>query len=254
MDKRGANYLASMESIKEKLKAKPLLLQLPIGSEKSFTGVVDLITMKKIVWGTSNTLGNKYAVEDMDESDDLYLDCYEERTKLIEDLADLDDDIATYVLEEQTVPENLLQAAIRRATLNQSVIPVLCGSSYKNKGVQPLLDAIIEYLPGPLDRKYDFVEFYGNELCALAFKIVHDKQRGPLTFVRLYSGEIAAGSSVHNVTRHCSEKGSRLLLVAADDYREIPRITAGNIAAISGLKQVISASFIGTKCYILLSK
>ncbi|XP_032965795.1 ribosome-releasing factor 2, mitochondrial isoform X3 [Rhinolophus ferrumequinum] len=198
MDKTGASFNYAVESIRQKLKAKPLLLQLPIGEAKTFKGVVDVV-------------------------------------------ADLDDEFAELVLGEfsenfDLLPAEKLQTAIHRVTLAQTAVPVLCGSALKNKGVQPLLDAITMYLPSPEERNYDFLQWYKGDLCALAFKVLHDKQRGPLVFMRIYSGMIKPQLAIHNINGNCTERISRLLLPFADQHVEIPSLTAGNIALTVGLK------------------
>ncbi|XP_074184923.1 ribosome-releasing factor 2, mitochondrial isoform X2 [Rhinolophus sinicus] len=198
MDKTGASFNYAVESIRQKLKAKPLLLQLPIGEAKTFKGVVDVV-------------------------------------------ADLDDEFAELVLGEfsenfDLLPAEKLQTAIHRVTLAQTAVPVLCGSALKNKGVQPLLDAITMYLPSPEERNYEFLQWYKGDLCALAFKVLHDKQRGPLVFMRIYSGMIKPQLAIHNINGNCTERISRLLLPFADQHVEIPSLTAGNIALTVGLK------------------
>ncbi|NWH68949.1 RRF2M factor, partial [Geococcyx californianus] len=157
-------------------------------------------------------------------------------------VADLDDEFAELVLGEYSenfdlIPAEKLQSAIRRVTLAQKAVPVLCGSALKNKGVQPLLDAIIMYLPAPNERSYEFLQWYKDDLCALAFKVLHDKCRGPLVFVRVYSGSLKPQSAVYNINKSCTERMSRLLLPFADQQIEIPSLTAGNIALTVGLKQ-----------------
>ncbi|KAM8814203.1 ribosome-releasing factor 2, mitochondrial isoform 5-T5 [Rhynchonycteris naso] len=206
MDKTGASFNYAVESIKEKLKAKPLLLQLPIGEAKTFKGVVDVV-------------------------------------------ADLDDEFADLVLGEfsenfDLLPTEKLQTAIRRVTLAQTAVPVLCGSALKNKGVQPLLDAVIMYLPSPEECNHEFLQWYKGDLCALAFKVLHDKQRGPLVFMRIYSGTIKPQLAIHNINGNCTERISRLLLPFADQHVEIPSLSAGNIALTVGLKHTATGDTI----------
>ena len=238
MDKTGADFIMAVDSLRDKLKVKPLILQLPIGHEKYFSGILDVILMEKIIWNPQDQTGRTLKRLDLKEDDEHYFECLEARNELIEQLTDLDDEVASYVLEDQSVPNPVLRAALRRVTLARTAVPVLCGSSYKNKGVQPLLDAVVHYLPSPQERHHDFVDFYKGDLCALAFKTVYNKQRGALTFIRLYTGRLESGSSLYNVTRGSTERVSRLLQVSADDYREVPRVMAGHIVAVSGLKQV----------------
>lgn len=253
MDKPAASLRYSLDSIKAKLKANPVLLQIPIGSGKSFTGLVDLITRQKMMW-QGNALtndGRSFEINSLQPSDDpnVLLAVSEARAALIEQVADLDDEFAELLLGEygenfDAVPAVKLQEAVRRVTLARKGVPVLCGSSLKNKGVQPLLDAITAYLPAPNERNHDLVRWYKNDLCALAFKVVHDKQRGPLVFVRIYSGSMKAQSSVHNINRNETEKMSRLLLPFADQQIEIPSLSAGNIALTVGLKQTVTGDTI----------
>ncbi|XP_067262248.1 ribosome-releasing factor 2, mitochondrial [Chanodichthys erythropterus] len=253
MDKPAASLKYSIDSIKTKLKANPVLLQIPIGSGKSFTGLVDLITRQKMTWqGSSLTHdGRAFEISALQPSDDpdVIQAVSEARDALIEQIADLDDEFADLLLGEygedfDAVPAGKLQEAVRRVTLARKGVPVLCGSSLKNKGVQPLLDAITAYLPAPNERNHELVRWYKDDLCALAFKVVHDKQRGPLVFVRIYSGNMKAQSAVYNINRNGTERMSRLLLPFADQHIEIPSLPAGNIALTVGLKQTVTGDTI----------
>ncbi|XP_030290711.1 ribosome-releasing factor 2, mitochondrial [Sparus aurata] len=253
MDKPAANLSFSIESIRQKLKANPVLLQIPVGSGKSFSGVVDLLTNQKLSWklGSSGDDGRKFESKPLDQSDEpeLLQEVNEARTALIEQVADLDDEFAELLLTDfgdnfDAVPSVRLQEAVRRVTLARKGVPVLCGSSLKNKGVQPLLDAITAYLPAPDERHHDLVRWYKDDLCALAFKVLHDKQRGPLVFLRIYSGTLKPQSAVHNINRNSIERMSRLLVPFADQHVEIPSMTAGNIALTVGLKQTVTGDTI----------
>uniref|UniRef100_A0A8B9PD74 Ribosome-releasing factor 2, mitochondrial n=1 Tax=Apteryx owenii TaxID=8824 RepID=A0A8B9PD74_APTOW len=246
MDKNGASFTYAVESIKQKLKTKPLLLQLPIGEAKNFRGLVDVVTKERIVWKSTSGLddGKIFEQKPLLEADDpsLFQEVQDARNTLIEQVADLDDEFAELVLGEYSenfdlLPADKLQSAIRRVTLAQKAVPVLCGSALKNKGVQPLLDAITAYLPAPNERSYEFLKWYNDDLCALAFKVLHDKCRGPLVFIRIYSGSVKPQSAVYNINRSCTERMSRLLLPFADQQIEIPSLMAGNIALTVGLKQ-----------------
>ncbi|XP_063151585.1 ribosome-releasing factor 2, mitochondrial [Candoia aspera] len=246
MDKHGASFISSVESIKEKLKVKPLLLQLPIGEAKSFRGIVDVVTKDQVIWSAVSGLddGKTFQQKSLEEAGDLDLlrNANDARRALIEQVADLDDEFAELVLGEfsesfDSLPADELQAAIRRVTLAQKAVPVFCGSALKNKGVQPLLDAITRYLPAPDECNYDFLQWYKDDLCALVFKVLHDKQRGPLVFLRIYSGTMRPQSAVFNINKNCTERMSRLLLPFADRQIEISSLTAGNIALTVGLKQ-----------------
>ncbi|XP_004874203.1 ribosome-releasing factor 2, mitochondrial isoform X3 [Heterocephalus glaber] len=244
MDKTGVSFKYAVESIREKLKAKPLLLQLPIGEAKTFKGVVDVVNKEKLLWNSNSDNGKDFERKPLLEISDpeLLKETVEARSALIEQVADLDDEFADLVLGEfsenfDLLPAEKLQIAIRRVTLAQAAVPVLCGSALKNKGVQPLLDAITMYLPSPEERNYDFLQWYKGDLCALAFKVLHDKQRGPLVFIRIYSGMVKPQSAIYNINGNCTERVSRLLLPFADQHIEIPSLTAGNIALTVGLKQ-----------------
>uniref|UniRef100_A0AAY5KE50 Elongation factor G2 n=1 Tax=Esox lucius TaxID=8010 RepID=A0AAY5KE50_ESOLU len=253
MDKPGASLHFSIESIKKKLKVEPVLIQIPIGSGKSFTGLVDLITKQQLTWRVKSRAedGRVFETEPLSQSDDpkLLQEAMEARAALIEKVADLDDEFAELLLADygedfDAVPPAKLQEAVRRVTLARKGVPVLCGSSLRNKGVQPLLDAITAYLPAPNERHHDLVRWYQDDLCALAFKVLHDKQRGPLVFVRIYSGTIKPQSAIFNISRNNRERVSRLLLPFADQHVEIPCLTAGNIALCVGLKQTATGDTI----------
>nr|XP_020144352.1 ribosome-releasing factor 2, mitochondrial-like [Microcebus murinus] len=253
MDKTGASFNYAVESIREKLKAKPLLLQLPIGEAKNFKGVVDIINKEKLLWSPNSGDGKDFERKPLLETSDLELlkETTEARNALIEQVADLDDEFADLVLGEfsenfDLLPADKLQTAIHRVTLAQAAVPVLCGSALKNKGIQPLLDAITMYLPSPEERNYEFLKWYKDDLCALAFKVLHDKQRGPLVFMRIYSGTIKPHLAIHNINRNCTERISRLLLPFADQHIEIPSLTAGNIALTVGLKHTATGDTIAS--------
>ncbi|XP_068609247.1 ribosome-releasing factor 2, mitochondrial [Brachionichthys hirsutus] len=256
MDKPAANLSFSIESIRQKLKCNPVLLQVPVGSGKSFSGVVDLLTRQKLTWeegspGLFGGDGRAFESKPLDQLDEpeLLQEVDEARAALIEQVADLDDEFAEVLLTDfsdsfSAVPAVELQAAVRRVTLARKAVPVLCGSSLRNKGVQPLLDAVTAYLPAPDERRQDLVRWYNGDLCALAFKVVHDKQRGPLVFLRVYSGTLKPQAAVHNINRDATQRISRLLVPFADQHVEIPSITAGNIALTVGLKQTVTGDTI----------
>ncbi|XP_026029080.1 ribosome-releasing factor 2, mitochondrial [Astatotilapia calliptera] len=253
MDKPAANLSFCIESIRQKLKANPVLLQIPVGSGKNFTGVVDLLTSQKLMWKMKSMRddGRVFEVKALDRSDDpdLLQVVSDARTALIEQVADLDDEFAELLLTDfsenfDAIPSNKLQEAVRRVTLARKGVPVLCGSSLRNKGVQPLLDAIPAYLPAPNERHHDVVRWYKDDLCALAFKVLHDKQRGPLVFLRIYSGTLKPQMALHNINRNSTERMSRLLVPFADQHVEIPSMTAGNIALTVGLKQTVTGDTI----------
>nr|XP_054600588.1 ribosome-releasing factor 2, mitochondrial [Nothobranchius furzeri] len=252
MDKPAADLNFSLESIRLKLKANPVLLQIPIGSGRNFTGVVDLLTNQKLVWQPSpGEDGRVFESKVLTEVDDqeLLQAVSEARAALVEQVADLDDEFAELLLTTfsdnfDSVPSIKLQEAVRRVTLTRKGVPVLCGSSLRNKGVQPLLDAITAYLPAPNERHHDLVRWYKDDLCALAFKVLHDKLRGPLVFLRIYSGTLKPQTAVYNINRNSTERMSRLLVPFADEHVEIPSMGAGNIALTVGLKQTITGDTI----------
>uniref|UniRef100_A0A3P9JLZ7 Ribosome-releasing factor 2, mitochondrial n=2 Tax=Oryzias latipes TaxID=8090 RepID=A0A3P9JLZ7_ORYLA len=253
MDKPAADLKFSMESIRQKLKANPILLQVPVGSGRNFSGVVDLLTNQKLIWrpGSARDDGRVFETHTLDQSvePELVQEVGEARAALIEQVADVDDEFAELLLTKfsddfDAVPPVKLQEAVRRVTLTRKGVPVLCGSSLRNKGVQPLLDAITAYLPAPDERHHDLVRWYKDDLCALAFKVLHDKQRGPLVFLRIYSGTVKPQTAVHNLNRNCTERMSRLLVPFADQHVEIPSMSAGNIALTVGLKQTVTGDTI----------
>ena len=240
MDKPGADLDASVASLRRRLDAVPLVVQLPIGRGDAFHGVVDLVTLEKLTWRTEGGEKRLRRVAlDPAADPDLHAEAVAGRVALVEQLADVDDAIAElYLADAAPVSPAELQRALRRATLAQRGVPVVCGSSYRNVGVQPLLDAAVRYLPDPTQREHAFVGHYAGQLCALAFKTLHDRQRGPLTLVRLYSGRLATADSLYNVNRAVGEKATRLLQVSADEFRDVAFATAGDIVAVAGLKQV----------------
>ncbi|CAG5121381.1 unnamed protein product [Candidula unifasciata] len=242
MDKPGASLDLCLSSLRNKLHAEPLVLNIPVGSGKEFTGVQDLVHMNLLKWPNNGKDGRVFEQTpiDLNKPDESVEKFLKARTDLIGRLADVDERIADLVLCDTKIESFTaedLKSAIRSATIKQKIVPVLCGSSLKNKGVQPLLDAIILYLPSPVDISYGFVKYYSNHLCALAFKVIHDKQRGPLAFVRIYSGMLKSGSYVYNINRDINEKSTRILQVYADELHDISSAVAGNIVAVAGLKE-----------------
>ncbi|NLW22788.1 MAG: elongation factor G [Tissierellia bacterium] len=244
MDIVGADFFRVIEMIKDRLKANPVPVQIPIGKEDEFSGVVDLINMNARIY--KDDLGQKIEVVDIPE--DLVELAEEYREKLLESIADYDDELMMKYLEgEEISPEEIIKA-IRKATTKVEITPVLCGSSYKNKGVQPLLDAIVDYLPSPLDippvkgLKVDSDEEEERKpsddepFSALAFKIVTDPYVGKLAYFRVYSGTLKSGSYVYNPTKGRRERIGRILLMHANKREEVDEVYAGDIAAAVGLK------------------
>ncbi len=245
MDRLGADFFRVVQMIKDRLGARAVPLQLPIGAEDKFIGVIDLVRMKAIVW-EDESLGAKFRDEAIPE--ELASAAAEYREKLIEAAADSDETIMEKYLEGHEISEAELTKAIRSATLAIKIIPVLCGSAFRNKGVQPLLDAVIEYLPSPLDippvKGIDPDTQAPDEraakddapFSALAFKIMTDPFVGTLSFFRVYSGSLSAGASVYNSTKGKRERIGRLLKMHANKREEIKEVYAGDIAAGVGLR------------------
>jgi elongation factor G len=247
LDRTGANFFRCVEMMKERLNATTLVLQLPIGSEADFTGVVDLVQMKALVYPAEAKLGEAYNVEEIPA--DLAEQAEEYRELLLETLSEADDDIMEAYLGGEDITVEQLKAGIRRATVAGKLNPVLTGSAFKNKGVQPMLDAVVDYLPSPLDvpaiegtamdgetvltRNADPSEPFS----ALAFKIQSDKHLGTLTYMRVYSGKLDAGSPVINSTKDRKERIGKIYQMHAIKREELPSVSAGDIVAVQGLKQ-----------------
>lgn len=251
LDRTGADFYKVVDSIVDKLNSTPLVLQLPIGAESDFIGVVDLVEMNAKVWRGETAQGEDYVVEEIPA--DLAEKAAEWREKLVETLAEADDDIMEVYLEDgDTFDVPTLKAAIRRATLADKLNPILTGTAFKNKGVQPLLDAIVDYLPSPLDveaivgHKPGADETEENEvkrkpsddepLAALAFKIAADPHLGKLTFIRVYSGKLEAGATVLNTSNGRKERIGKVYQMHANKREEIASVGAGQIVAVMGLK------------------
>ena len=244
MDIMGANFYNVVDMVHERLRCNAVPIQLPIGSEADFRGIIDLIDMKADVY--YDDLGKDMRVEEIPE--DMRDEAEEYRTQLIEAVADFDDEIMELYLEGEQVPTEKIKAAIRKATTQVKFVPIVCGTSYKNKGVQKLLDAIVDYMPSPLDippitgtvPKTDEVEHRAADdsapFSALAFKIMTDPYVGRLAFFRVYSGTIEAGKSVLNSTKGQRERLGRILLMHANHRDDITQVYSGDIAAAVGLK------------------
>jgi elongation factor G len=248
MDRTGADFAAAVETMRNRLGAHPLPIQLPIGQESEFTGVVDLVTNRALVW--HDELGTEW--EEQEIPADMTDHAHEQRTHLIEACADYDDDLMeAYLAEEEISPERI-KKALRQATLDIKVTPVMCGSSFKNKGVQPLLDAVIDYLPSPLDvppvvgieptkdgegRQAERPADDSAPFAALAFKVMADPYVGKLTYFRVYSGSLKAGAKILNASTDRTERVGRILEMHANHREEREDIHAGDIVAGVGLKQ-----------------
>jgi elongation factor G len=246
MDKTGADYFQCLKDIVDRLGAKPVALQLPIGSEAQFKGLIDLVRMVGVVWD-EETLGAKY--HDVEIPAELMEQAKEYREKLVEAAVELDDDAMTAYLDGKEPDEATLKRLVRKATIEGHFFPVFCGSAFKNKGVQPLLDAVVDYLPSPLDvPPIKGIDLKGNEvvrkpldsepMALLAFKIMDDPFVGTITFCRIYSGTLESGTGVVNSTKERKERVGRMLLMHANNREDIKEAFAGDIVALAGLKEV----------------
>ena len=252
MDKPNADFEASLESIRTKLGCEPLLIQRPIGSGREFRGIIDIVGLKLLVWDRESThFGRNFNTIPIISSTENAVKIMEERSRLIDTLCDFDDDLASSVIEAgnyNSVSEEAVYRALRKLTLDTSghnYLVTLCGSAYKNIGVQPLLDSAVRLLPSPDDVPKPFLSHYSKEdLVALAFKTTHHPQKGTLTFVRVYSGKISEGQTVHNLGKESNEKVGKLMVAFADDFRAVKEIGAGGIAVISGLKETVTGDTI----------
>jgi elongation factor G len=250
MDRVGADFTMSWNSMKEKLSANPVPIQIPVGVEDKFSGIVDLVKMEANIWN-DESLGAKISIIEI--PDDLKEDAQKMHEFMVAHVADFDDALAEKYLEGKPISAAELKSAIRKGTLSLKCVPVLCGASFRNKGVQPVLDAVVDYLPSPLDvndvvglnvddhsksitRKTNFDEPFS----ALAFKIVTDPFVGQLTYFRVYSGTVAVGSHVYNPAREKGERVGRLLRMHANQREDIKEVKAGDIAAAVGLKYAIT--------------
>ncbi len=256
MDKAGANFEYATSTIVQRLGARAVPIQLPIGEESKFAGVIDLVEMRAILWH-DETMGAKYSVEEIPAA--LKEKAVEFRNQLVEAIADSDDDVMNAFLEGEEISVAQLKKALRKATISMSVFPVLAGSSFKNKGVQTLLDAVVEYLPSPLDvppiegsnpdnmeEKKPRPADDAAPFAALGFKIMTDPFVGQLIFIRVYSGQLKTGDSVLNPRTGKTERIGRLLKMHANKREEITEILAGDICAAVGLKNLITGDTICT--------
>jgi elongation factor G len=254
MDRIGADFERGVQTMVDRLGAHPVPIQLPVGAEQDFRGLIDLVEMKAVIY--KDELGKEREIIDIPEQ--FATEAAVAREHLLEEVSHYDDELLELILEEQEIPVARLKAAIRKATLAIKLTPVLCGSSFKNKGVQLLLDAVVDYLPSPLDvppvegveptkasengggqpanRHADDSEPFS----ALAFKIMADPYVGKLTYFRVYSGKLEAGSRILNVATGRTERIGRILMMHANEREEVPEVYAGDIAAAVGIKQVVT--------------
>ena len=247
MDKIGADFFLSVKMVKERLGAKPIVLQLPLGVESSFAGIIDLIRMKAVIWD-DESLGANF--HDADIPADLLDQAKQYREMLVEQAVEVDEAATEAYLEGKEPTEAELKALIRKGTVNSQFVPILCGSAFKNKGVQPLLDAVVDYLPSPLDvPPVNGIDVKTGEettreprdeapLSMLAFKIMNDPFVGSLTFARIYSGKVESGSTLINTVKDRKERIGRMLLMHANHREDIKEAYTGDIVALAGLKDV----------------
>jgi elongation factor G len=247
MDRLGADFEMNIQSIKDRLGANPLVLQMAIGKEADFKGVVDLVRFKSIIW-QDDSLGAKFDVVDI--SEDLIEEAKKKREELIEMAVEADDQAMEDYLEGKEISTETLKKCIRKGTIDFKFVPVLCGSAFKNKGVQPLLDSVVDYLPSPNDIGYvEGVKEGSDEkikipntpeepFAALAFKVAADPFVGQITFIRLYCGNLSSGSTILNSSKNQKERIGRMLLMHSNTREEIKEAKAGDIIALVGMKNV----------------
>ncbi|MEO7632102.1 MAG: elongation factor G, partial [Blastocatellia bacterium] len=244
MDRPGADFDHAVQTIKDRLYATPVPIQMPIGAEDQFKGCIDLIEMKALVW-KDEAMGSDYSVEEI--PGDLKDAAVAAREKMIEALADTDDGIAEKYLEAQEIGNDEIRGALRRGCIGIKIFPVICGSAFKNKGVQTLLDAVIDFMPSPMDvPPVEGIDKNGEPItckaddkepfAALVFKIMADKHVGQLSFTRIYSGTLKSGSYVLNSTKDTRERIGRIMQMHANKREEVPEAYAGEIVALVGLK------------------
>ncbi|MDZ5761719.1 Elongation factor G [Candidatus Cyrtobacter comes] len=260
LDRTGANFFKCVSMIEDRLGANPLVVQLPIGAEAEFRGVVDLVSMNALVWDGA---GVEYQVTEIPE--DLLIKAKEYRARLVESAVETDDEVMEEYLASGEVSNEALVGCIRKGVISGAFVPVLCGSAFKNKAIQPLLDAVIEYLPSPVDipsakgvlngAEVSVKSSDAGDFAALAFKVMNDPFVGSLTFIRIYSGKLESGSGVLNSTKDKKERVGRILLMHAASREDVKSATAGDIVALAGLKYTTTGDTLcSTNFPVLLEK
>jgi elongation factor G len=263
LDRLGADFYRVFKEIENKLSIKPVAIQIPVGAEDQFKGVIDLMEMRAIIW-LEETLGAKYEVVDVPEE---YREKAEEwRAKMVEAIVEHDDELMMKYLEGEEIPVSDLKRVLRKATIEKKLVPVLCGSAFKNKGVQPLLDAVIDYLPSPLDvppvkgtnpktgEEEERKPLDDEPFCGYVFKVMSDPYAGQLTYFRVFSGKVFAGSYVYNATKDKKERIGRLLLMHANSREDVQEAAAGEIVAAVGLDATTGDTLSDEKAPIILEK
>ncbi|WP_333785121.1 elongation factor G [Thermocrinis sp.] len=263
LDRLGADFYRVFREIENKLSIKPVAIQIPVGAEDQFKGVIDLMEMKAIIW-LEETLGARYEIVDIPE--EYTSKAQEWRAKMVEAIVEQDDELMMKYLEGEEIEVEKLKKVLRKATIEKKLVPVLCGSAFKNKGVQPLLDAVIDYLPSPLDippvkginPKNDQEEerkpLDEEPFCAYVFKVMSDPYAGQLTYFRVFSGKVTAGSYVYNATKDRKERIGRLLLMHANSREDVQEASAGEIVAAVGLDATTGDTLSDEKHPIVLEK
>ncbi len=256
MDRIGADFFEVERQIKDRLKANPVPIQIPIGAEDNFKGVVDLIRMKALVWEDEAAMGSKYEIEDIPE--ELREKAEEYREKLLEAVAESDEELMEKYLGGEELSEEEIKRGIKQATISMDIVPMTCGSAFKNKGVQPLLDAVVDFLPAPTEvtaikghyedgTEVSVESTDDGPFAALAFKIMTDPFVGQLTFIRVYRGIIESGSYVYNTTKGKKERVGRLLRMHSNKREEIKELYAGEIGAVVGLKYTLTGDTLASE-------
>ncbi|CAH0395875.1 unnamed protein product [Bemisia tabaci] len=249
MDRADANLKLCLQGLIQKLEVTPLLLQIPVRVKDKLSGLIDIIDMKEFKF--IGEQGEDVMEKQLTEVDGVAWESAKEaRNRLTSALADIDDNIADFVITSDSldgISSKELTEAVRRVTIQRKAVPVLCGSAYKNVGVQKLMDAVVQYLPSPLDRHdADILNLFGHNLYARVFKIMHDKMKGPITFFRIYSGKLEKNQKIFNLRAESSEQIKNVMIAYADDYEEVNTVTAGNVAAVTGLKDTKSGDYISS--------
>ncbi|WP_331775415.1 elongation factor G [Sulfurospirillum sp. 1612] len=264
MDRTGADFYEVERQIKERLKANPVAIQIPIGAEENFKGVIDLVQMKALVWEDEAAMGSHYEVEEIPA--DLLEKAQSYREKLVEAVSETDDELLEKYLGGEELTEEEIKRGIKQGCLDLKIVPMLCGTAFKNKGVQPLLDAVVDYMPAPTevaairgeyeDGTETIVESTDDgDFAALAFKIMTDPFVGQLTFVRVYRGKMESGSYAYNTTKDKKERVGRLLKMHSNKREEIKELYAGEIGAVVGLKDTLTGDTLaGEKDHVILER
>ncbi|CAH0550107.1 unnamed protein product [Brassicogethes aeneus] len=245
MDRADADIEACCDSVKKKLDCPPVLLQLPYLKEDKLAGVIDVLSLHLVTYGKD---GKQLERAELTERSDLeiWTRAMEARRNIIDTISGYNDELAEIVIENDSLDKistDDVTTGIRKATLSNVVVPVVLGSSYKNIGVQSLMDAIVMYLPSPKEQNGRF-QCFEDSLCARAFKVTHDKQKGPLVFMRIYNGSIAKNQKIYNIQQDITEQNNRLYVAYADEFKDVESVGDGNIAVVAGLKRVRSGDLV----------